>query len=207
FAALTQPPPDAGGAWQPLFTLAADSSGAGNARWSTYLQAGNIMGGWNGSSDFHGGLVVGNTGTWQVLVWTKTVAAQGFWQFVYSTGVWQATTGSGLSDTGTPGATGLVYVAAFNWTTGDVFPGTVGAVAFWPRVLTDGEIKRLPGGRWSETGPLVHVEFAADDNLALAKDIGRAGLPQSANSTLGPITKTKTTDPPGFRYSVLNRRR
>jgi hypothetical protein len=84
-------------------------------------------------------------------------------------------------------------------------PSYWAACGLWHRQMTQQEIERLARGNWWQSTPDFHLEFPSGvDNPALTKDVGRYGLKMTADSG---SFRGATADPPGFRFSPLNRRR
>ena len=128
-------------------------------------------------------------------------------KYVFGTNTWTHETPGGTSDPPSVGAGGYfeVFHAGSDW-----YPGDIAAAAIWFRELGQSEVESLARGRWDMLNPEFLVEFPMegdprnDTSFAWAREssryqhpliVGHEGLPRSLK-----------TEPPGFRYSPVNRR-
>jgi hypothetical protein len=195
-------PPAVNGAWQAM--LAVNTSGAADGIELSLDNFGCQPFIYDSSGQIASGFQAFNTDGWTMLAATLTASQTTFHYYVYATNTWTHTTAAGSSNPD-PAGTGGAYIVGRSRGTDAMAASTWAAGAIWFRELQQGEIERLPRGNWWTTTPAFHVEFPSGvDNPTLTKDVGRYGLTQS---TVSGTARAAFTDPPGFRFSPLNRRR
>lgn len=91
---------------------------------------------------------------------------------------------------------------------GSDFNGDIAAImAINGRVISDGEVSRLPRGRWDQWDPDLLLEYPSgrDNPGGQNRDNSRSRMRQTSGGTAS--VRTALTDPPGFKWSRHIRRR
>lgn len=154
------------------------------------------------------------TSDWYVVAITKATGSQTprAHLFNWATGTWthQAMSAALVdnADFGFP-----VWIGTSNPAFNSYFDGDVAAVmALTGRVMSDGEIERLPRGEWSRyvnRGDQFLAEFPTwPIPTAGAGASCQALVPTGMrSSTVTGVSRSAVAHPPGFRFSIDNRRR
>jgi hypothetical protein len=147
---------------------------------------------------------------WNLLIMTKTAGAAPRshiyrWDPAAPSPMTHLTLGS-IAALTAAGAGGQWYFGTYQNIGGDYFDGGLAACGYWKRAMSDSECVNLERGRWAETEPDFHVEFPSgkDRPGLFARDLSRNRVKQTAE--VG-TSRAQYADPPGFAFSVMNRRR
>jgi hypothetical protein len=183
--------------------LAFFVDGDNGARMSTYNGTGGAVNGAAGQ-----GLAIADG--WVMTAWTKatgTVTPR-FHRYRWSADDMSHAAAGATSPDPALTVTGIKLGA--NHTNADAFDGDIAAVMFLPKyVMGDGEIDRLPRGRWREfvdgAGPGFLVEYGRNDSPVLggARDISRGRARESA---ITGTSRATSVGPSGFAFSLPGRR-
>lgn len=145
---------------------------------------------------------------WALCVVTRAAGTTtpAFWIYKYATNTW--TTGNGDKTLQPPASFGnSIWIGNGQPAESAGFDGHIAAVLSTTRVLNDAEVRRLPRGRWSELGGpadfLQEFPSGRDNGTAQCRTVGR--VPMRSSATVG-TTRATLADPPGFRFSTVNRR-
>lgn len=173
--------------------------------------AANLPGMWNSAG---GADVKGPTGItlsrWSIVAVGKdagTVAPRCH-TFDWPTRTWTHANG-GATEADSP-STGALNYSVNGSMTGTFFgiDGSVAAAATWhKRNLSDSEIERLAAGSWHKYSPDVLIEFPSGRTVIGAGPLDHGRQRMKTSNFGSAITRAARTDPPGFKFSPMGRRR
>jgi hypothetical protein len=163
---------------------------------------------WDGSVFTQGdaSVRVSTSEGWVVVSMTKdsgTVLPK-FYKSTFSTGAFAISGSTASAGAATTAGAGGLWWSCYApaWPT-SMNGGDIAAVMYLPRVLSEGELPLLLKGDWWLHSPVYHREYR--DNVP-GPGTG-FGSDRSKDATVTGFTASPLADPPGFRFSPLNRRR
>lgn len=212
-AAMVRTASDLGGGNYPVI-IACENSGGTDDGFSFYVdgdlsQSLSVFLGTAGNISENASAAIQTANGWCCVAVTKVTGstAPRFHIYKPTTNAWvHAAGGTALVDNTTFNTN--LYIGRSQATVANRFDGDIAAVMVVGRVMTDSEIERLPSGRWDrwlskQTDYLREFPSGRDQiQLGRANDMAR-----QRDSALTGTSRTAATDPPGFKWSRLNRRR